>query len=249
MRCATTRRRMGVRATWRTEMDRYRAGKRLWSRQDDARVRREFPDMPTAVLATALRRTATALSARAQKLGVTKSAAYFASPAACRLRRGDHVGAAYRFPPGHVPANKGLRRPGYHRGRMRETQFRKGERRGVAVRLYKPIGTERLSKDGYLERKVNDGLPLQRRWRAVHLVLWEAAHGPLPKGHAVTFANGDKTDIRLDNLVCITRRELMARNTVHNLPKPLAQTVQLLGALHRKIRRAHVREEQDQRST
>lgn len=120
---------------------------------------------------------------------------------------------------------------------MRETQFKKGVRQGVAVRLYKPIGTERISKDGYLERKVNDGLPLQARWRSVHLLVWEAAHGPVPKSHAVAFKNRDRRDIRLENLELVHRRDLMARNTVHNLPQPLAQTVQLLGALRRKINR------------
>jgi hypothetical protein len=65
--------------------------------------------------------------------------------------------------------------------------------------------------------------------------VWEAANGPLPAGHAIAFKNGDKTDIRLENLECIARRELMARNTVHNLPKPLAQAIQLLGALNRQI--------------
>lgn len=200
-------------------------------------LRELYPDTPTAHVARRLRRTVAATYGRADKLGLNKSAEYLASPAACRLRRGDNPGVAFRFPKGHVPANKGLRRPGWGPGRMKETQFKKGVRRGVAVRLYKPIGTERISKDGYLERKVNDGLPLQARWRAVHLVVWEAAHGPLPRGHAIAFKNGDKRDIRLDNLECITRAELMARNTVHNLPKPLAQTVQLLGALRRKINR------------
>lgn len=216
---------------------RYRAGKRLWSAADDAVLRRLYPNTPTAVLARRLRRSLTATYGRAELLGVKKSAAYLAGPHAYRLRRGDNVGAAYRFTPGHVPANKGLRRPGWFRGRMRETQFKRGVRHGAAVDLYKPIGTERTSKDGYLERKVNDSLPLQRRWRAVHLVLWESEHGPVPKGHAIAFKNGDKTDIRLENLECISRRELMARNTVHNLPKPVAQVVQLLGALHRQIHR------------
>ena len=188
-----------------------------------------------------LGRTVAATYNRADKLGLNKSPAYLASPAACRLRRGDRIGVRFRFPKGHVPANKGLRRPGWGPGRMKETQFKKGMRQGVAVRLYKPIGTERTSKDGYLERKVNDGLPLQARWRAVHLLVWEAAHGPAPRGHAIVFRNGNKKDMRLDNLECITRAELMARNTVHRLPKPLAQTVQLLGALRRKINRRTAR--------
>jgi hypothetical protein len=210
---------------------------RPWSREDDRLLRGFYPNTPTAEVARRLQRSVAAVYGHADKLGLVKSPAYLAGPAACRLRRGDRVGARFRFQKGHVPANKGLRRPGWAPGRMRETQFKKGVRQGVAVRLYKPIGTERISKDGYLERKVNDGLPLQARWRAVHLVLWESLHGPVPAGHAVTFKNGDRTDIRPDNLELLHRRDLMARNTVHNLPKPLAQTVQLLGALRRKINR------------
>jgi hypothetical protein len=132
---------------------------------------------------------------------------------------------------------------------MKEAWFKKGVRQGVAVRLYKPIGTERVAKDGYLQRKVNDDLPLQARWRAVHVLLWEAAHGPVPKGHAIAFRNGDKRDIRLDNLQCISRRELMARNSVHNLPKPLAETIQLLGALNHVIRQRNQSCRQRTRST
>lgn len=217
--------------------DRFRAGKRLWNPEDDALLVARYPHERTAAIARDLRRSLVAVYARANNLGLAKSATYLASVDACRLRRGDNVGKASRFRKGHVPANKGLRRPGWSPGRMKETWFRKGERRGVAVRLYKAIGTERVSKDGYLERKVNDALPLQARWRAVHLLVWEAVHGRIPKGHALAFRNGNRRDIRLDNLQLITRRELMARNTVHNLPKPLADTVRLLGALNRKIRR------------
>lgn len=217
--------------------DRYRAGKRLWSAADDIALREIYPDTPTVMIAPLLRRSLYAIYARVHILGLRKSAAYLASPEACRLRRGDHVGAAFRFKKGQTPANKGLRRQGWSSGRMRETQFKKGTRRGVAVALYKPIGSERISKDGYLERKVNDSLPLQARWRAVHLIVWEQAHGPLPPSHAIAFVNRDKRDIRLDNLECITRAELMRRNTIHTLPPALKSTVRLLASVNRQIRK------------
>lgn len=218
--------------------DQYRAGKRLWRAEDDALLRKRYPDEPTAVIAAALRRSLPATYMRARNIGVEKSETYLASPAACRLRReATPASIATRFKPGQVPPNKGIKRPGWAPGRMQETQFKPGVRLGVAQRLYKPIGTERVSKDGYLERKVNDDLPLQARWRAVHLVEWEAVHGRIPAGHALTFKNGDKRDIRLDNLVLVTRAELMRRNTIHHLPQPLVQTIQLLGRVNRQIRK------------
>jgi len=223
--------------------------RRPWHPDEDDVLRMLYADTPTDAIADQLGRSPSSTWQRARKLGLEKDPAYLASEAAGRIRRGDHRGRLAGFKKGHVPANKGLRRPGWGPGRMKETQFKKGERRGVAVTLYQPIGTERISKDGYLERKINDDLPLQRRWRAVHLLLWESENGPLPASHAVAFRNGDKTDIRLENLECITRRELMRRNTIHRYPKEIVQAVQLIGALRRKInRRKRRNEEQDRRS-
>lgn len=214
---------------------------RPWSREDDALLRRLYPDTPTPQVARRLKRTVAGVYGHADKLGLGKSPAYLASPAACRLRRGDHVGARFRFQKGHVPANKGLRRPGWSTGRMRETQFKAGQRGS----RWQPIGSTRLV-DGYQYTKVRDirstkggrgFVPWTRNWKATHILLWEKKRGPVPPRHVLIFKNGDRTDIRLENLELIHRRALMARNTVHNLPKPLAQTVQLLGALRRKINR------------
>ena len=225
---------------------RYRAGKRLWNPEEDAVMRSRYPDMPTADLAELLRRPFETVYHRAAKLGLHKSAAYMASPAACRLRRGDNIGAPYRFKKGQVPPNKGVRRPGWHAGRMKETQFKKGQ---VGVNTM-PIGALRLV-DGYVYRKISavPYVPYTVNWKPEHVLMWEAANGPMPPKHAVAFKNGDRYDIRLDNLELISRRELMARNTVHNLPAPLPEVVQLIGALKRKIkRREKPNEKQDRRS-
>jgi hypothetical protein len=214
-----------------------------WTAKDDARMRELYPHHSTADVARQLGRTIAAVYGRAASYGLHKSAEYLASPAACRLRRGDNVGTRTRFQKGQAPPNKGLRRPGWGPGRMKETQFRKGERHGRANHVYKPIGTERISKDGYLERKVNDDLPLQARWRAVHLIEWEKANGPLPKGFAVCFANGDKRDIRLENFTLISRADLCRRNSIHNLPPEIKGAITVLGQLKRRVR-----EKQDRRS-
>lgn len=212
------------------------SGRRRWTDIDLLALNRRYPHEPTAALARELDRPLGSVRAMAGILGLHKTPEYLASPAACRLRRGDNVGAAYRFPKGHVPANKGLRRPGWAPGRMRETQFRKGEMPHTWVH----IGTEVVDGDGYRKRKVSDdrSLPSRDNWRFVHVLVWQEAHGAVPRGHAVVFRNGDRSDVRLNNLELVSRRELMRRNSVHRLPKALAEAIQLRGALVRRIRRA-----------
>lgn len=119
------------------------------------------------------------------------------------LRRGWTTGRTGRFEKGLVPPNKGRKgvcAPGSEKG-----WFRKGNRTGRANEKWRPIGTERLSKDGYVERKIHDGLPLQSRWRAVHLIRWEEANGPVPDGHALKCLDGDRTNTDPSNWQAVPR--------------------------------------------
>lgn len=107
---------------------------------------------------------------------------------ALRKRKGWKTGRSGCFEKGEQPHNKGVRcapgTGGLHPN-ARRSHFAKGGRSGKAALLYKPIGTERLNKDGYRERKIHDGMPLQSRWRLLHLVEWEAINGPIPDGMAL----------------------------------------------------------------
>lgn len=206
----------------------------MWTAAEDVLLSRLYADTPTAAIAERLVRSIGSTYQRAIHLGLKKSATYLAGPHASRLRRGDDTGAAFRFRTGHVPANKGLRRPGYGPGRMKETQFKKGN-----PARWMPVGSRRLV-DGYVYIKLADVryTTWTRNWYPEHVIDWEIAHRrPLPCGHALRFRNGDRTDIRADNVELVPRAELMRRNSVHNLPAPLPQTIQLLGALRRQIRR------------
>lgn len=126
---------------------------------------------------------------------------------ALRKRKGWKTGRTGHFAKGQEPMNKGKKcapgTGGLHPN-ARRTQFKKGERQGVAVKLYKPVGAERLSKSGYRERKIHDGMPLQSRWRAVHLIEWEAANGPIPEGYCLKCL-GDKLNTDPSNWELIPR--------------------------------------------
>lgn len=127
------------------------------------------------------------------------------------LTRNQHMksGRTGQFEKGSVPFNKGTK------GLMKpnRTSFKKGNMSGAAQHNYKPIGSTRISKDGYLERKVTDDHPTPaRRWVGEHRLVWEAANGPIPGGHVVVFLDGDKMNCTLNNLRCVPRGVLQYMN-------------------------------------
>lgn len=161
--------------------------RRKWRQAEEAAVAKFYPSTPTKVIAAAVGRSESAVYQLARRLGLKKSDAYFASAEAGRID--GTRGEACRFPKGHEPWNKGTSFTAG--GRSAETRFKKGCMSGAAQHNYAPIGSTRLSKDGYLERKTNDEHPVPaRRWVAVHRLVWEAAHGPIPPKYVVVFKPG-----------------------------------------------------------
>jgi hypothetical protein len=211
--------------------------RKVWSAAEVATLKLLYLGTSTATVAKMLKHPVESVYRKAHVLGLRKSAEYLAGPEACRLRRGDNIGAAHRFRPGHVPANKGLRRPGWAPGRMAQTQFKKGQMAGAAQKKWVPVGTEVRDDEGYLKRKISDDrtIPSRFNWRYVHVLLWAEHYGPIPPGYVVKFIDGDKKHIALDNLALLSRSDLMGLNTYHNYPKEIAELIQLRGALVRKI--------------
>ena len=156
-------------------------------------------------------------------------------------RKGWRTGRTGCFRKGQVSHNagkKGLRYPGSEKG-----WFRKGERSGVAVKLYQPIGTERITKDGYRQRKVNDDLPLQSRWKMVQLLEWEAVNGPLPSGHVLKSLDGNRLNTDPANWVAIPRGMLPRLNGKHrraydSAPAELRETIMAIARLEHAARQA-----------
>jgi hypothetical protein len=216
----------------RPEQSAKRMSRKPWTAKELKIVRQFYAEIPTREIAELLGRSLTMVYQAAHGMGLTKSAEYLAGADACRLRRGDNVGAAFRYKPGHAPANKGLRRPGWSPGRMRETQFKLGH----MPHTWLPLWSERESKDGYLEIKFREREGRYGNWAGAHVLLWEDKHGPVPAGHALVFKDGNKAHVALTNLELISRADLMRRNTIHNLPPELVKTIILLGAVKRKVR-------------
>ncbi len=193
-----------------------------------------FADMQTEVLARTFGVGYHQVCKLAKKLGLAKSAEFYASDDSGRL---DGLkGSAHRFPKGHVPANKGKPNPGAGGA----TKFKPG-RPAHEAHNYVPIGTEKVNQDGYLVRKITDDPTLApvRRWESVHRLVWSEAHGPIPIRHMVAFKPGMHTTvselITLDRLELVSQADWMKRHTFHQYGPEVAHAVVLRGAITRQI--------------
>ncbi|MHB0926901.1 MAG: HNH endonuclease signature motif containing protein [Gallionellaceae bacterium] len=215
-----------------------RAPRTAWTEQQVDEIRRRYPHEKTEAIAADLGLPVARVYSKAAWMRLAKTPEYMASPEACRLRRDNPQGVLHRFPKGHVPANKGVKGISYPG--TEATQFKPGQK----PHTWKPIGTERYSKEGYLQRKMADTGCTRRDYVPVHHLIWKEAGRYIPQGHALAFKDGNKANITLDNLELVSRADLMKRNSYHNYPKEVAQLIQLRGAVQRQINKRSKQDEQ-----
>lgn len=222
---------------------------RRWSAAEFELLRRNYADSRADDIARVLRRPLSAVYAKAKIIGLAKSAAFLASVQSGRIQRGRQSPRliATQFQKGMTPWNKGRKgftgtQPG-----CRATQFKPGQKPHTWV----PVGSYRVNH-GNLEVKVND-LPGRSdvRWHPVHRTIWEAAHGPVPKGCICVFRPGRHTrvleEITLDRVEVITRAENARRNHPRARNPELGRLIQLKGAITRQVNRI-AREAREQQS-
>jgi hypothetical protein len=217
--------------------------RRAWTTEEDDDLRRRYPTELAKDLAVALGRTLSSIHARAEKLDLQKDLAFVAEVARRNTSTPGHGSERTRFQPGQRSHNYGTTGVcGVHPSSQAHW-FRPGQINGRAGAQIKPIGSYRVTTEGYLEQKLSDESgPSNRRWRAVHRMVWEAAHGPIPPGHVVVFKDGkartELAEITPDVLELVSRGELMRRNSYHTTyPKEMRDIVRLRAVLSRQINR------------
>lgn len=104
--------------------------------------------------------------------------------------RSNHSG---RIEKGATPWNKG--KTGYMGANA--TSFKKGDR----PKNHRPVGSERITVDGYVEVKTAE----PKTWQLKHILVWESLNGKLPDSHVIRLLDGDKTNCDISNLLCISR--------------------------------------------
>lgn len=147
---------------------------------------------------------------------------------ALRKRRGWKTGRTGCFEKGNKP------HPMAKPKGPNKTSFKTGRK----PKNWKAAGSTRISKDGYIEVKIQE----PRGWIQLHTLIWTAANGEVPSGHCVAFKDGDKVNVAPSNLELITRNENLQINRLHcssypgevrpavrNIGKLIAKTSELKG--------------------
>lgn len=113
-------------------------------------------------------------------------------------------GLTGRYKKGRIPENKGKKMSAEQYEKCKHTMFKKGN----IPQNYRPVGSERINSDGYIEVKVSD----PSKWMLKHRLIWQQEHGKIPRDCIVIFRDNNKLNVSLDNLKMITKRENLEIN-------------------------------------
>lgn len=106
---------------------------------------------------------------------------------------------SYTFKKGHTPWNKGKKT-----GIRPPNLFKKGNVTWNTRELY----SERIDRDGYTYIKLIN----KKKWKLKHRWIWEQKYGEIPADHVVIFADGNKKNFNIENLILVSRKELAVLN-------------------------------------
>ena len=113
---------------------------------------------------------------------------------------GISTGLTGRFEKGITPHNKGKKFP----GTGNRTTFRKG----ATPHNKMEVGEDAITTDGYVKTKIAE----PDVWEYKHKLIWKEKNGPIPEGHSVIFADGNKLNLSIDNLLLVSKAELLMLN-------------------------------------
>ena len=142
-------------------------------------------------------------------------------------------GRTGQFKKGHINWNKGTKgicKPN-------SGSFKKGNTPGNL----KPLGHERIcSKDGFILIKIVEKNPYtgaSTRYKHKHVYVWEQENGKTPEGMVIVFRDGIKLNCELDNLMLLSRAELLRINQkgYKDAPGELKPSILALARLEVKI--------------
>jgi len=128
------------------------------------------------------------------------------------------------FEKGVAPWNSGTK------GVMKanKTSFKKGH----TPEAYRPVGSERITPEGYTEIKTAD----PAKWRHKQRVIWEQHNGDIPEGYKIRFRDGDRANFDINNLFLVSNSENISLTLMDHAAadESLKPTIELIAKITSK---------------
>lgn len=136
-------------------------------------------------------------------------------------------GLTGRFEKGNVSWNKGTKGLTH----ANKTSFKKGNR----PHNYRPVGSERITVDGFVEIKIAD----PNKWDLKSRVIYQEKYGKIPKGYKIIYLDGNRLNLDINNLRAVSYEEELIMNAkgyrFNNAE--LTNTGHILSQIESKIRK------------
>jgi hypothetical protein len=199
-------------------------GRTTCTEAEDRIIKTCYLKMPLKQLAVKIKRSGTLVRLRLRQLGL------IIPPEIIEERK--LIG---RMKPGNVPKTKGRK--------WSEFMSKNGQRNSLKTTFKKGNLPPNTKADGVISIRTDKrGIQYKfirlskSRWIPLHRYNWIKVNGPIKRGMKLVFKDSNTMNCDIENLELLSPGQLMKRNSYHtNYPKPVAELIQLRGALNRKI--------------
>lgn len=129
-----------------------------------------------------------------------------------------------QFVKGHKSWNKGTK----GLTKANRTSFKKGN----IPHNHRPVGSERITVDGFVEVKIAE----PNKWDLKSRVVYRQHYGKIPEGHKIIYLDGNKQNLDISNLKAISYAEelIMNKNKLRFDKKELTETGYLISKIIHK---------------
>lgn len=141
------------------------------------------------------------------------------------------------FKKGSIPFNKGKKMTEYLSEEAikisSKTRFKKGQKPKQTKKSFEESLRNEMGLQYYYIKPPGGNMMVPKhRW------LWEnEKKTKIPKGYNIVFKDGNTLNCVIENLECISNKELMERNTIHQYPAEIKRTLHLTKKIKDKIKR------------
>jgi hypothetical protein len=187
-----------------------------WKQAEITLLENLWPNVPTDKIAELLNRSSYSVWAKAKKMGLQRSPEFIEDQKKFFVSNLLKHGVKTRFSKGTQAHNKGKRQCEFMSKesieKSKATRFKKRQK----PHNTKPIGYERITRDGYTEVKTQNlsGAGQFKNFKLKHRLVYEMHYGKLPEGFVVKFRDGNKQNFAIENLYAISIADNLIENAL-----------------------------------